>query len=119
MTHTPPSSATAVVARAVLNYPLIRARVAELGLFDVPFAELVGVTLHAFEHDYGQRTISMTELVRLSRALDLSLDELVLTEAVPAAPPAAGNAARPVRTRTPRWCWRCWPPTAGWQSGGH
>jgi hypothetical protein len=83
-----------VIARVALNYPLIRARAAELGLAEPVFTELVGVSLATLRSDHGQRTISLSMLVRPARLLEISLDEFVLTDAVTLPQPArtAGEA---------------------------
>ncbi|MDI5978244.1 hypothetical protein [Amycolatopsis magusensis] len=90
------SSCSAVIARVALNYPLIHARAAELGLTEPVFTELVGTSLATLRSDHSQRTLSLTMLVRLARLLEISLDELVLTDAVPAPPPrSAGEEPGP------------------------
>ncbi|MFI6031652.1 hypothetical protein [Amycolatopsis magusensis] len=70
-----------MIARGALDYPLIQARAAELGLTEPVFTELVGASLDTLRSDHGQRTTSLTVLVRLARLLELSFDELVLTDA--------------------------------------
>jgi hypothetical protein len=65
------------------------------------FTELVGVSLPTLRSDHGQRTISLSMLVRPARLLEISLDEFVLTDAVtpPAASPHRGRGARQGRGR--------------------
>ncbi|TQM81765.1 hypothetical protein FHX81_4142 [Saccharothrix saharensis] len=68
-----------VVTRAALDMPRIRARLAELGLGTDGLEARLGVTLRHLSGDPYHRTVSLTMLVRLSRLLDLRLDDLVVT----------------------------------------
>lgn len=70
---------TGVVTRAALHMPRIRARIAELGLPTHGLDIRLGVTLSTLSGDPDHRTVSLTMLVRLSRLLDLPLDDLVVT----------------------------------------
>ncbi|MQA10037.1 MAG: hypothetical protein GEU98_16070 [Pseudonocardiaceae bacterium] len=69
-----------VAARTTLNMPLIRERVAALGLVDGQVATAIGVSLYELGRDPDSRAVSLTILVRLSRLLELPLDELVVTD---------------------------------------
>jgi hypothetical protein len=85
-----------------LNYALIRERTTDLGLGDEMFADLIGVRREYLEADLDQRAVSLTLLIRLSRLLGLTLDQLS---------PRRTNRRRPRRPTTPptrtfccRWC---------------
>jgi len=82
-----------IIDTARLNYPLIRTRALSLGLTPINLTKLLGVRLEALEVDLDQRSVSLTMLVRLSRVLDLSLDELVVIDGpTPTAPQPTGAA---------------------------
>jgi hypothetical protein len=86
------ATVTTLITRAALNYAVIRARVADLGLLDAKATELLGVRLVDLEEDLDQRTVSLTLLVRIARALDLTLDELVIVDDQTPPRPDAGRA---------------------------
>ncbi len=67
------------VPHAALNMPLIRARVAALGLVDSQITDTLGVSVYDLGRDPDFRAVSLTILVRLSRLLDVPLDDLVIT----------------------------------------
>lgn len=86
-----------------LNYALIRERTTDLGLGDEMFADLIGVRREYLEADLDQRAVSLTLLIRLSRLLGLTLDQL--------SPRRTNRLRRPRRPTTPptrtfccRWC---------------
>jgi hypothetical protein len=79
-------------ARDGLNYALIRARAAEIGLTGRAFTDVIGVHLDDLEQDLDQRGVSLTLLTRLSRVLGLTLDQLVIVEDEPVPPQAASPA---------------------------
>jgi hypothetical protein len=56
MTSFGPSSGTAVIARTTLNYPLIRTRIADLGLDETLFTDLIGVSSRSLGDDPGRTT---------------------------------------------------------------
>jgi hypothetical protein len=79
-----------------VNTPLIRSRAAGLALPDEALTRLLGVSLADLERDLDQRFVSLTMLVRLSRLLDCTIDELITvnrahSETPPA--PAGGDDA--------------------------
>jgi len=76
-----------VHTQPALSYAAIRARAAELGMLETTLNELTGVTLGTLERDPDQRGIGLPLLTRLAAALDLPLDDLVVT-ADPAPHPA-------------------------------
>ncbi|MBW4717405.1 hypothetical protein [Saccharothrix obliqua] len=96
--------------------PRIRARVADLGLVPHGLDARLGVTLSALSRAPNHRTVSLTTLVRLSRLLDLPLDDLVVALDPLTRPPGAGQqcSAKPrgncratrswVRPRS-KWAW--------------
>lgn len=69
-----------VPVRAGLNMPLIRHRLAALGLVDRQLRTVIGTDLYALGRDPDARSVSLTMLVRLARLLDLALDDLVVTD---------------------------------------
>jgi hypothetical protein len=79
-------------ARTSLNYALIRSRAAETGLAGRTFTDIIGAHLDDLEDDPDQRAVSLTLLTRLSRALGLTLDQLVIIEDEPAPPETASPA---------------------------
>ena len=72
---------------AGLDTALIRGRVAEMGLSEQAFLDLIGLRLSDLEEDLDQRPVSLTLLMRLSTVLWLTLDQLVTVEEEP--PPVA------------------------------
>jgi hypothetical protein len=82
---------TGLIDEVRLNFLLIRARAAALGLPDAAVADLIGVRLRELETDLDHRLVTLTVLVRLSRILAVSLDDLVLTDSPAAAAPPVGE----------------------------
>ncbi|EFV90148.1 putative DNA-binding protein [Dietzia cinnamea P4] len=78
---------------ARLNFDAIRAQAARLGLSEDALRGASGVWLRGLESDRDQRTVTLTVLARLSRVLDLSLDELVDLDSRGPEPPAPATAS--------------------------
>jgi hypothetical protein len=76
----------------VLNYALIRARAAQIGLAELAFRRLTGVRLADLEEvfDY-HRDVSLALLARLAEVLDLSITDLLFDPGQTAPAPATAD----------------------------